>query len=62
MSVIRRLAALLLLGSMGACASAGVSVGRLTPAAQSAGAEEALDLLSLVEQVEAAALAASASE
>ncbi len=62
MSVIRCLAALLLLGSMGACASAGNSIERLTPAAQSAGAEDALDLLSLVDHVEAAALAASASE
>ena len=63
MSIIRCFAALLLLlGSIGGCASTGAAMERLTPAPRSIGAADALDLLRLVDEVEAAALAASAAD
>ena len=61
MSTTRCIAALVLAASLGGCASVGAGVARVSPAPSALGAEDALDLLRLVEEVEAASIVASAS-
>ncbi len=56
MTITRRLATLLLVGSIGGCASVSARTSPLPPESPTIGAEDALELLRLVEYVEAAAL------
>lgn len=62
MTIARCLAALLLAGSIGGCASVGARARPLAVESPSLGAEDDLALLRLVEYVEAAALARSVTD
>ena len=56
MTIARRLATLLLVGSIGGCATVGARTSQPAVESPATGAEDALELLRLVEYVEAAAL------
>lgn len=60
MSIPRRFVALVLAGALAGCASTGMGVAGSAPAPHATGAHEALDLLYLLEEVDAAARAVSA--